>query len=84
MALKKASVLVVGLGGLGCPAAAYLAGAGVGRIGLVDGDTIELSNLHRQILHDQSGLGKKKVKSAAERLKAYESEPFRLSPRLLT
>jgi len=70
-ALKKASVLIVGLGGLGCPAAAYLAGAGVGKIGLVDGDTVELSNLHRQILHDEGGIGKEKVDSVAERLRAY-------------
>ena len=62
-------MLVVGLGGLGCPAAAYLAGAGVGRIGLVDGDTIERSNLHRQILHAENAIGAKKVDSAALHLR---------------
>lgn len=67
--LKHTSVLIVGLGGLGCPAAAYLAGAGVGKIGLVDGDTVELSNLHRQILHSAETIGSLKVESAQSRLK---------------
>jgi len=71
LALRNASVLVIGVGGLGCPAAAYLAGAGVGKIGLVDGDTVELSNLHRQILHNEKSIGQHKVDSAAERLRAY-------------
>ncbi|RNJ53045.1 Urmylation protein [Verticillium nonalfalfae] len=62
--LKASSVLVVGAGGLGCPAAAYLAGAGVGTLGLVDGDTVETSNLHRQIAHATSRVGKSKVESA--------------------
>lgn len=62
--LRGASVLVVGLGGLGCPAAAYLAGAGVGTIGLMDGDVVEESNLHRQILHATSRVGMTKVDSA--------------------
>ncbi|KAM0269437.1 hypothetical protein ACHAQH_009726 [Verticillium albo-atrum] len=57
-------VLIVGAGGLGCPAAAYLAGAGVGTLGLVDGDTVETSNLHRQIAHATSRVGKHKVESA--------------------
>jgi adenylyltransferase/sulfurtransferase len=56
-------VLLVGAGGLGCPAAAYIAGAGVGTIGLVDGDVVETSNLHRQILHNTSKVGMKKVDS---------------------
>lgn len=61
--LKGASVLIVGAGGLGCPAAAYLAGAGVGHIGLIDGDIVETSNLHRQILHATSKVGMTKVAS---------------------
>ncbi|PMD39531.1 molybdenum cofactor synthesis protein-like protein [Hyaloscypha variabilis F] len=62
--LKAASVLIVGAGGLGCPAAAYIAGAGVGTIGIVDGDVVETSNLHRQILHSTAKVGMKKVDSA--------------------
>ncbi|KAF2638307.1 hypothetical protein P280DRAFT_471416 [Massarina eburnea CBS 473.64] len=62
--LKNASVLIIGVGGLGCPAAAYLAGAGVGTIGLVDGDVVEESNLHRQILHSTARVGMSKVDSA--------------------
>lgn len=52
--LRNASVLIVGMGGLGCPVALYLAGAGVGRIGLCDADTVSLSNLQRQTLYDLS------------------------------
>ncbi|KAF2417445.1 hypothetical protein EJ08DRAFT_666491 [Tothia fuscella] len=62
--LKNAKVLVIGVGGLGCPAIAYLAGAGVGTLGLVDGDVVEESNLHRQILHTVGGIGEAKVDSA--------------------
>ncbi|KAK7186303.1 hypothetical protein DPSP01_009307 [Paraphaeosphaeria sporulosa] len=62
--LKTASVLIVGVGGLGCPAAAYLVGAGVGKVGLVDGDTVEESNLHRQILHSTAKVNMTKVESA--------------------
>ncbi|MFI5180089.1 MAG: molybdopterin-synthase adenylyltransferase MoeB [Thermoanaerobaculia bacterium] len=68
--LKKGSVLVVGMGGLGSPAALYLAAAGVGRLGLVDFDTVDESNLQRQILHDTRWLGKPKLASAADRLHA--------------
>ncbi|KAI9745732.1 MAG: Urmylation protein [Claussenomyces sp. TS43310] len=67
--LKEAKVLLVGAGGLGCPAALYLAGAGVGTIGIVDGDTVEVSNLHRQVLHNTSTCGKYKVESAFEYLR---------------
>lgn len=66
--LKASSVLVVGAGGLGTPAAAYLAATGVGRIGLVDFDTIEASNLQRQVLYSESDLGKSKVDILAARL----------------
>ncbi|KAH7138370.1 hypothetical protein B0J11DRAFT_13854 [Dendryphion nanum] len=62
--LKKSSVLIIGVGGLGCPAATYLVGAGVGTVGLVDGDIVEESNLHRQILHSTSRVGMTKVDSA--------------------
>lgn len=64
--LKSSAVLVVGAGGLGCPAAAYLAGAGVGTLGIVDGDTVEESNLHRQIAHSSAKVGMKKVDSLAD------------------
>ena len=62
--LRNAKVLIVGMGGLGCPAAAYLAGAGVGTLGLIDGDVVEESNLHRQILHSTARVGMTKVQSA--------------------
>jgi len=64
LCLKNAAVLIVGVGGLGCPAAAYLVGAGVGTVGLVDGDTVEESNLHRQILHSTARVDMTKVDSA--------------------
>ena len=63
--LAAAHVLVVGLGGLGCAAAQYLALAGVGRLSLVDGDQVELTNLQRQVLHEAARLGQPKVHSAA-------------------
>jgi molybdopterin/thiamine biosynthesis adenylyltransferase len=67
-ALKAASVLIVGAGGLGAPAALYLAAAGVGRIGLADPETVALSNLQRQILYASADIGRAKVEVAAERL----------------
>ena len=66
--LKAASVLVVGTGGLGSPVALYLAAAGIGRIGLVDYDVVDFSNLQRQIIHGESRLGDLKVESARDRL----------------
>ncbi len=66
--LRAARVLLIGAGGLGSPAALYLAAAGVGTLGIVDPDEVELSNLHRQILHGSADLGRAKVDSAADRL----------------
>jgi len=66
--LCQGRVLVVGAGGLGSPAAFYLAAAGIGTIGLVDSDQVELSNLQRQILHCTSDIGRQKVQSAKEKL----------------
>ncbi|NMB88002.1 MAG: molybdopterin-synthase adenylyltransferase MoeB [Chloroflexi bacterium] len=66
--LKDASVLVVGTGGLGSPIALYLAAAGVGRIGLVDYDSVDFSNLQRQVIHGTANLGEPKVESARRRL----------------
>jgi sulfur-carrier protein adenylyltransferase/sulfurtransferase len=66
--LKSASVLIVGTGGLGSPIALYLAAAGVGRIGLVDYDRVEASNLQRQVIHGMNQIGKMKVESARERM----------------
>jgi molybdopterin/thiamine biosynthesis adenylyltransferase/rhodanese-related sulfurtransferase len=66
--LKAASVLIVGTGGLGSPVALYLAAAGVGRIGLVDYDVVDFSNLQRQVIHGESRLGDLKVESARERM----------------
>ncbi len=67
--LKAARVLVVGAGGLGSPAALYLAAAGVGTIGLVDFDAVDVSNLQRQVLHGTAAVGRPKLASATERLK---------------
>ena len=64
--LKAARVLVVGAGGLGSPALQYLAGAGVGTLGVVDDDDVALSNLHRQMLHGTGDVGRPKIDSAAE------------------
>jgi len=72
--LKAASVLVIGTGGLGSPVALYLAAAGVGRIGLVDYDQVDLSNLQRQIIHGESRLGDLKIESARDRLLDLNSE----------
>ncbi|MBE0478407.1 molybdopterin-synthase adenylyltransferase MoeB [Candidatus Aerophobetes bacterium] len=66
--IRQASVLIVGAGGLGSPCAFYLGAAGVGKIGLVDSDEVELSNLSRQILHFSPDVGREKVYSAKEKL----------------
>jgi molybdopterin/thiamine biosynthesis adenylyltransferase len=68
--LQAGRVLVIGAGGLGSPAAFYLAAAGVGTLGLIDSDVIELSNLQRQILHTTAGFGRLKVDSARDTLQA--------------
>jgi molybdopterin/thiamine biosynthesis adenylyltransferase len=68
--LKQSGVLIVGAGGLGSPAALYLAAAGVGRIGIVDFDAVDLSNLQRQVLHDTPSVGVQKTASARSRLTA--------------
>lgn len=67
--LKASRILLVGLGGLGSPAALYLAAAGVGHLGLVEFDTVEVSNLQRQVIHGTRGLGRPKLESAAERIR---------------
>lgn len=68
-ALKGASVLIVGAGGLGSPAGIYLAAAGVGRLGIVEFDRVEESNLHRQVLFDEGDVGRPKAVAAADRLR---------------
>ena len=84
--LKSSSVLMIGTGGLGSPAALYLAAAGVGRLGLVDDDRVDRSNLQRQILHGESWVGKPKLESAADRLREInphlklELHPTRFTP----
>lgn len=84
--LKQASVLVVGAGGLGCPALLYLAAAGVGRIGIVDDDAVDFSNLQRQVLFTADDIGRSKAEVAVARLQAQNPEveclayPERLGP----
>ena len=68
--LLASSVLIIGAGGLGSPAALYLAAAGVGHIGLVDGDVVDMSNLQRQIIHTTARVGAPKVESAATAIRA--------------
>jgi molybdopterin/thiamine biosynthesis adenylyltransferase len=69
-ALKAASVAIVGAGGLGAPAALYLAAAGVGRLSLIDPDAVDISNLHRQVLYETADIGQPKVAAAARHLAA--------------
>ena len=85
-ALKRARVLVIGAGGLGAPSLLYLAAAGVGTIGIVDDDTVSLSNLQRQVIHGTPDIGMLKTESAAaviQRLNphvALELHPLRMTP----
>ncbi len=72
--LRDARVLIVGVGGLGCPAAQYLAGAGVGKIGLMDHDKVSITNLHRQVLYDEKDIGKPKAIVSREKLQRMNRE----------
>src|SRR5262245_25431548 len=72
--LKQARALIVGLGGLGSPVALYLAAAGVGELHLADFDTLDLTNLQRQVLHDSAHIGQAKVDSAVQRLAVLNPE----------
>ncbi len=72
--IMNGSVLIIGAGGLGAPAAMYLAAAGVGRIGIADADVVDLSNLQRQVIHTTGDLGKPKVESAKETMLAINPE----------
>jgi len=72
--LLSASALVVGAGGLGSPVLLYLAAAGVGRIGIIDGDRVDLSNLNRQVIHAEDSVGGEKAASAGRALKAFRSD----------
>ena len=71
--LQKARVLIVGAGGLGCPIALYLCGAGIGTLGLVDDDVVSITNLHRQILYDETDIGLSKSECAVRHLHAKNS-----------
>lgn len=72
--LKQAKVLIVGVGGLGCPIALYLATAGVGCLGLIDDDVVSLSNLHRQVLYDEADIEQPKVQCAVRHLQKKNSD----------
>ena len=72
--IKCSSVLIVGAGGLGCPAALYLAASGIGRLGIVDGDTIDMSNLHRQVAHKEVNIDKSKVDSLCQAVNELNSD----------
>lgn len=69
--LKNSKVLVVGAGGLGSPCLMYLSGAGIGEIGIIDGDCVDNSNLHRQVIHSTNNKGKNKAKSASDFVKSF-------------
>jgi len=85
--IRKSKVLIIGAGGLGSAASLYLAAAGIGTLGIIDQDRVELSNLQRQILHDTPSLGEEKVHSATRRIRALNpdvevrtwQEPFSVS-----
>lgn len=72
--LKKAKVLIVGVGGLGSPIALYLAGAGIGTIGVIDDDVVSVTNLQRQVLYTESEVGQSKALKAKERIESLNSE----------
>ena len=84
--LHAAKVLVVGAGGLGSPVLQYLSGAGIGTIGIADADEVSITNIHRQIIHPESNVGKNKAVSAAEAISKINSDvktivyPFRITP----
>ena len=79
--LLNGKVLIIGAGGLGAPAAMYLAAAGVGTIGIADADEVDLSNLQRQIIHTTNDIGKAKVKSARETMEAINPDVKTACPR---
>ena len=72
--IKSASVLVVGAGGLGSPVLMYLAAAGIGKIGIIDDDKVDMTNLQRQIIHSTSSIGELKTESAKRRIKQINPE----------
>ena len=72
--ILNSKVLIIGMGGLGCPVAEFLARSGIGMIGIIDHDVISLSNIHRQSLYDEKDLGKSKVKVAKKKLKNINSK----------
>lgn len=84
--LQSARVLIIGIGGLGCPIALYLTTAGVGHIGIIDDDIVSISNLHRQVLYDETDIDQPKAICASRHLQAknqnicIEAYPFRLTP----
>ncbi len=83
--LRAAKVLIVGMGGLGCPVLPYLAGAGVGTIGIMDGDAVSMSNLHRQVLFTEENIGTNKATVAAAKLQLQDPEiKVAVYPYLLT
>lgn len=78
--LREGRVLVIGAGGLGSPVLEYLAAAGVGTLGVIDDDSVEESNLHRQVVHSLADVGRSKVESAAERIRDLAGDMVRVEP----